>query len=242
VIYAGPGDSFTWEITGTPTDLVGDLEVAIRRAADGAIVTAFSDDDITEAREHLYIAERTAPDDAGIFLLDARYPDPDDPGGYVYASEPERLRVTTTGDPADPGGDSLASLSDFESRHGDVEPDDEELVTTLLDDASALIRAELSGSSAGWLAAADPEPAPREVVMTTVAVAYRAWSNPDALRSQELGASGRTYASSAPDAVYLTARELRLLKRAAGTARMNSMTMASPFSGDDIELEPELPL
>lgn len=138
----------------------------------------------------------------------------------------------------------IAELSDFEARHGDV--DDEDRVSVLLGDASALILAEVDGSEAEWVEAAIAEASgfefPQEIVSVCVEVAYRAWSNPDALARAEVGDVSTYWRSGLPpDAIYLTDRERRVIHRGAGTSSFRAVTLASPYPPDVDTMDPDDP-
>lgn len=141
----------------------------------------------------------------------------------VFEVTPE---VTVT-----PGGEgSFASLEDFVERKGPVSEEEEPAVLALLADASALILDEVSGSTATWVT--ESGDVPHSVKAICVAVAYRAWSNPDGLSQSSIADSSLSYAGARPDALYLTDDEKRILDRAAGTSSVVSVTLVSPYSGD----------
>lgn len=128
--------------------------------------------------------------------------------------------------------ESFATVAQFEARHGDVATADEPQVTELLKDASALIRSHISGSTATWIPEASIVAVPRAVVAAAVAAAYRAWTNPDAVSREGEADVSVSYATDTPDAVYLTKRERRAVRRAAGLGGSASITLETPYSGD----------
>jgi hypothetical protein len=133
---------------------------------------------------------------------------------------------------------AFATLDEFEARKGDVEADQEEIVSTLLVDATALIKAEAEGSTAEWVVGSDP--APVLIKSICIEAAYRAWANPDALSQSSIADSSISYTRDGiPDALFLTAAEKRAVHRAAGSSAALSVTLVSPYSGDvedDLEL------
>lgn len=124
----------------------------------------------------------------------------------------------------------LATIADFEARHGPVELAQGSIVSTLLSDASGLILDEVPDSVAGWVLGTDLPPA--AIVRVCVEVAYRAWRNPDALSTVVLGSLTRSYRASDPDAFWLTDQERRTVRRSAKRSTMRSVTLVSPYSGD----------
>lgn len=136
---------------------------------------------------------------------------------------------------------AFADLEAFEARHGDVPDDQEEIVETLLGDASALILSEVGGSDQAWVVDAEsdnPPDAPAAVVAVTIAAAYRAWRNPDALAASGLGAASSEYGGRRDaDALFLTERECKVVRRAAKRSSFRTSTLVSPYSGDDDEID-----
>lgn len=130
--------------------------------------------------------------------------------------------------------DQLAVLADFEARHGVVDDGQATVVEALLDDASALILSEVDGSVALWVTSA-AEPAPRAVVSVCVEVVYRAWRNPDALAENRVDDVSVTYRpAGGTDALYLTDRELRVVRRASKRSSFVAVTLESPYSCSEI--------
>jgi hypothetical protein len=122
---------------------------------------------------------------------------------------------------------ALATKDDFEARF--KEADDR--VDSLLEDASSLILSEVSGSEEKWASDPDSNPAPGIVKAICVQVAYRAWSNPDALSSEALGAHTQAWADRSGQAVRLTDAECRILEREAAVSSLVSVTLESPYAG-----------
>lgn len=121
----------------------------------------------------------------------------------------------------------LATLQDFEERHG---PGDDK-VEPLLRDAAGLIADAIQGAPALWVSDPSAE-VPDAVVGVCIAVAYRAWSNPDALSSEALGAHTQAWADRSGEALRLTKAEERIVRRAATRSTFQSATLISPYSGD----------
>lgn len=124
---------------------------------------------------------------------------------------------------------ALASLSALEARLGvTLAGADVERASAALDDASALIRAE---GGTEWV---DDEGAltdvPSLVEQVTLAVAYRAFRNPDAFTQTSLGDASVAYDRSGQSAVYLTRDERRAVRRAAGTTAVGAIELASPWA------------
>jgi hypothetical protein len=132
----------------------------------------------------------------------------------------------------------FADIDDFVDRHGEFEDEGEStIVETLLKDASNLIRDTVAASTEEWVSDETPTP-PESVVEITVAVAYRAWSNPDALARTEVGDTSAYYQSgTGADALYLSSAQKRRLRRAAGLKgrRFRSVQLSSPYFPDDAE-------
>ena len=142
---------------------------------------------------------------------------------------------------------ALAKLTDYEARHGEVPAGRQGVVTTLLDDASSLILDVVEGSEEPWALEEEGAEVPNSVVAVCVAVAFRAFTNPNALSRQALGAASFTFKGDQPDATFLTDREVRLLQKAARRSRFQAVTLESPYSGpsgntifdNDINLDDE---
>lgn len=134
----------------------------------------------------------------------------------------------------------LAEFEDFDARHGPVGPGQEARVEALLEDASSLVLAAASGSAEGWVLGAGesgaPDPPP-PVVAVCIAVAYRAWNNPGGVKSETLGAHSVAYRGDGPDALWLTKQERRIIRQAARLSSFRAVTLASPYSGDDVAEE-----
>lgn len=129
----------------------------------------------------------------------------------------------------------FCDLVDFEARYGTVDDAaDQAAVEELLDDAQALILDVADGSDAAWVS--DPESAdvPRSVLRVCRDVAYRAWSNPDALSQMSMGNTALSYTREGiADALFLTAREQKTIVTAASQSSMRAVTLVSPYSGDE---------
>jgi hypothetical protein len=126
---------------------------------------------------------------------------------------------------------ALASKKDFEARYGAAD----ERTEPLLEDASALILSEVTGASAEWATEAEPKSVPAVVKAICVEVAYRAWNNPDALSSEQLGEHTQAWADRSGQALRLTPAELRILEREGEVSSLVSVTLESPYAGPPIE-------
>lgn len=140
----------------------------------------------------------------------------------------------------------LATTEDFEARFGTAPATAE----ALLSDASSLILTELAASEAQWVAdaieapaePAEPEEVPDVVKAVCATVAYRASQNPGGLvTSERLGDHAVSFREGATDGLYLTARERRIVREAAGMDSVRSITLETPYSGDGF-VDPELTL
>lgn len=127
---------------------------------------------------------------------------------------------------------ALVSLDDFALRTPGIDAVDEDRAQACLDDASALIRAEAAVTwvdDDGGLAEV-----PEVVVAVCVAVALRAWLNPDGARSEQIGNYSVTWADSSTG-VYLSEGERRMIRRAAGRSAIGAVTLESPYGSDTTE-------
>lgn len=73
---------------------------------------------------------------------------------------------------------------------------------------------------------------PRRVAQICVAVAYRAFTNPEALSQRTIGDSSKSFDRAkreGGEAVYLTEAEEKAVQKAAGTSGMVSVTLISPY-------------
>jgi len=124
---------------------------------------------------------------------------------------------------------ALVSLEEFAARLGGIAAADEERAQAALDDASALIRVE--AGTEDWV---DDEGAletvPDVVVAVCVAVAGRAFRNPDGLRSEQIGTYSVSYGDTTSTAVYLTAADRRIIRRAVGLMSLGSIELESGYA------------
>jgi hypothetical protein len=127
----------------------------------------------------------------------------------------------------------LATLAEFEARLGEtLTGSDEVRAEALLEDASTLVRDV--AEEPDWT----DTTAPPRAIQITLAVALRAYNNPDGLISERLGDASWGWWHGTQPGVYLTKDEEQALRRLGGTA-MRSATLVSPYSGTP---EDELPL
>jgi len=129
----------------------------------------------------------------------------------------------------------LASMSLFTRKLG-YAPEEAEADRAghLLDEASELIR-EVAEKT--WLIADTNalDEVPRRVARICVAVAYRAFLNPEGLTQRSLGDSSKSYDRTAREGgedIYLTADEERAVRKAAGGSTFVAVTLVSPYSAD----------
>jgi hypothetical protein len=123
---------------------------------------------------------------------------------------------------------SLAELDELSERLGlQLEPESPDGLRAqrALDDASALIRAE---AKTDW-----PVSIPDVINTITVAVAYRAYRNPDGTAQASVGDVSVSYGGGnvVGDAIYLTPNERRAVRRAAGVSSVGSVPMSSDYLG-----------
>lgn len=125
---------------------------------------------------------------------------------------------------------TFASKVEFEARHGSGD----ERVEPLLGDASAVMRRALSSASVEWAVAPEKAgEAPDDVKALCIKLAFRAWSNPEGIESEQLGAHRVSYQRGAPGLLELTKTERRELRQAAGVGSFWSSTLRTPYSGDE---------
>lgn len=123
---------------------------------------------------------------------------------------------------------ALATVKDFEDRYGTAD----DRVSAFLDDASALVLSAVDGSEADW-ATEESDEVPAAVMAVVLAITYRAWNNPAGLRSESLGAYSQSWRGDSEDVLWLTKAERRIVRRAAGTGTFRTVTLESPYSGDE---------
>jgi hypothetical protein len=122
----------------------------------------------------------------------------------------------------------LASVDQLEDRLGDVDID-EARIAACLADASALVRAEARQT---WLDdAGDLDGVPDVVEMIVLAVARRAYLNPDGAIQQTAGPFTERYAEVAGQVFYLTDTEQRALAKYHDTPGL----WAQPTTRGDVE-------
>lgn len=125
---------------------------------------------------------------------------------------------------------ALATLDDLYARMGVVS--DEGRARALLDDASALIRAEANYT---WLDADGAlETVPALIVMVCCKVAERVMSNPEGLSGEAIGGYSAQFSNASSD-VYLTKQERRLVRKASGVMAIGTVELESPYKKYDAE-------
>lgn len=106
---------------------------------------------------------------------------------------------------------------------------DAERAAAVLDDASALIRGEAGTAWVDGEGALSGVPAVVEAV--ALAVAYRAFRNPDGFSQTSLGDASVAFdRGTGQAAVYLTRDERRAVRRAAGTTAVGAIELVSPWA------------
>lgn len=122
---------------------------------------------------------------------------------------------------------ALAELSDLEARLGvDLSGSDSTRAQAALDDASAVIRDE---AGVDFLdpeddASLDPD-MPAVIVTICLAVAMRAYDNPNGERSESLGSASVSHGVYGQAGVYLTPTERRMVRKAAGSASVGTVEL-----------------
>lgn len=108
---------------------------------------------------------------------------------------------------------SLASVDDLSSRiEGGIAVADEDRAQALLDDVSALIRAE---AETDWVDDSNAlDSVPDVVVTICLSAARRAWQNPGGYVSETIGGYSYRVADGGTSGLYLTEEEKRLIRRA----------------------------
>lgn len=119
----------------------------------------------------------------------------------------------------------FATVEDLERRLGKpLEGLDRDRAEALLEDASAIIRAVARGRA--W-----PDPVPDVVRTVCIAMALRAWLNPEGVRQQSLGDLSMTF-GSVETGVAMTEEERRLIRGAAGFGiALDSIQLTSGWGG-----------
>jgi hypothetical protein len=122
---------------------------------------------------------------------------------------------------------ALVSLDDFALRVS-ISASDEERAQACLDDASALIRAEAGDED--WVDADGAlETVPDVIAAICVAVAIRAFRNADGVRSETIGNYSVAYADTST-AVFITAGERRMIRRAVGLTGISSVSLEGEWA------------
>ena len=129
---------------------------------------------------------------------------------------------------------SLATVDELAARLPDgIDSADEDRAQLLLDDVSALARAEVETD---WVDDANAlSGVPAVVVTVVLAAARRAWLNPSGFVSETIGSyTYRLADGAAGSGVFLTDEEKRLIRRAAGTvdAGVSSVELNSEIGSD----------
>ena len=123
---------------------------------------------------------------------------------------------------------TLATLSDLRARMGTLA--DETRAWALLNDASALIRAEANYT---WIDADGvAEEVPALIVMVCCKVVERVMSNPEGLSGEAIGGYSAQFSNASSD-IYLTKQERRLVRKAAGTTPIGTIELETPYKKYD---------
>lgn len=110
---------------------------------------------------------------------------------------------------------ALASVADIEARRpSDVDGFESTRVQAVLEDVSALVRAEAGKT---WVAGITLDSdLPDVVVAITIKATLRTLLNPDGVSAETIGAATTSYESA--DDVFLTEAECRMIRKVAGVA------------------------
>lgn len=123
---------------------------------------------------------------------------------------------------------ALVSLDDFALRLGGIAAADEDRAQAALNDASALIRAE--AGTEDWVDDdGGLEEVPDVIVAVCVAVAVRAFRNPDGVRQETIGNYSVAYADTST-AVFLSTGERRTIRRAVGLTGLSSISLEGEWT------------
>lgn len=125
---------------------------------------------------------------------------------------------------------ALAKASDYEARFGSLAEGEDDIVETLLRDASELILEAVEGSEATWVKDEKAE-VPRAVIYTCVSVVRRELQGGGGISREQLGEYAVSYRTNGPTNLELTTSERRIVRRAAGLSSAQAVTLESPFSG-----------
>ena len=126
----------------------------------------------------------------------------------------------------------LASVADLAARAGETIEDDDPQAGSVLAMASALVRAYV-GSSLVPDPTPDPLVFPDAAVQVTVDVAYRVWTNPDALIADGIDDATRRWSDRAADGFYLTAANKLILDSLRTPASNGGLWTLGTTRGDD---------
>lgn len=122
---------------------------------------------------------------------------------------------------------ALVSLHQFADRLPGGVDGDEARAQAALDDASAEVRAAVDGEET-WV---DEDglltEVPDIVQVVTIAVARRAFVNPEGISQESVAAYGVSYATGSGD-VYLTRKERQKVRRAVGLSSLGTIELGSP--------------
>jgi hypothetical protein len=233
MIHARPGASFTAILEAGATGLAGTLTAQIENA-DGTSHTAASSAGIVEIESTIYAATRTAPDEAGTYVVI-----------WVNGSDraAEELVISYT-PPAAISGPTFATAAEVAAQLGrELDDAEETLVDSVLVQVTALI-ADFAGEDADWPESLDPVPAYFRTL--SIQKAITALSNPSNLASYSETLGAHQYSETYPRgeaslSISLTRDEERRIRRALGRS-WRSLTLESPYSGTAADEQPELEL
>ena len=126
----------------------------------------------------------------------------------------------------------LATVADLAARAGETIDPDNAQAGSVLAMASALVRAYV-GSTLVPDPAPDPLVFPDAAVQVTVDVAYRVWTNPDALIGDSIDDASRRWSDRAADGFYLTAANKMILDSLRTPASNGGLWTLGTTRGDD---------
>ncbi len=206
-----------------------------------------TDDELVDAAATLVVflpdgtTDTPSASPAGTGLVDASFA-ADQYGPYTYVwtvtgavNDVVRGQFYVADD--DPDLPPLISFAKLVAKLG-YTPEDEERTRadSILLETSALIR-DVAGVSWTNATTGALDVVPFRVRQIALSVAYRAFTNPEALTQRTIGDSSKSFDRAkreGGEAVYLTEAEEKAIQKASGTSGMTVVTQVSPYSGDSL--------
>lgn len=236
MIFALSGGTFEAILEGAPTNLVGTVGIRLIDPPSGDVIIERRTTDIVEepAGSGVYATEGQIPEDLDIgdylIVWDTV------PGGAPLTPDTtftEQLRVTAFV-PSGEAGATFASIDDVQARLGRELTSPEIIQASKLLELATYAIAAAAGRDQAWVEAQTTFPGVTRTICVEAVV--RVLLNPRGIKfsQKQLGSYGHSETYAGDGQLALTKIEKRDARKAINGASFWSLTMVTPYSGDDV--------